>query len=336
MITRIQQTDSEQIIENDQSAARIGLGHVDSETLRTKRSPMHDSISFFHMSAIITLFSLLTGCGAFSTLPDSYHPYNAIEPDNFSHQPFNELMEHHVKDGVVNYPDIQEDLRLDTYLGEVNRLDPTTLPTRNDRLAFWINTYNAFAIKGILNGYSPKTKIGQYTYFIGEEYMVGEEAINLWSIERDILIPQFREPRIHFAIVCASHSCPKLRSFAFLPDQLDPQLNDSAKQFINDPTRNRFDQEKKIAYLSMIFDWFAEDFEGHSGSVLNYISQFVDDSTLAHELQNQTYTIEHLEYDWSLNGTPPSQQASLDKEKTDSTVETVNMNHRILSQTRPH
>ncbi|MGB0909820.1 MAG: DUF547 domain-containing protein [Nitrospirales bacterium] len=279
----------------------------------------------------MALFLSLTGCGTFSKLPESYHPYNAIKPTNFSHQPFNELTQHHVKDGAVNYPAIQEDLRLDTYLREVNRLDPTTLPTRNDRLAFWINAYNAFAIKGILNGYSPKTKFGQYTYFVGEEYMVGEEAINLWSIERDILIPQFQEPRIHFAIVCASRSCPKLRSFAFLPDQLDQQLNDSAKQFINDPSRNRFDREKKIAYLSMIFDWFAEDFEKHSGSVLNYISQFIADPTLAHELQNQSYTIKHLEYDWNLNGTPPSQGGTSDKKKKDSTVSTIIINAHVQS-----
>ena len=156
--------------------------------------------------------------------------------------------------------------------------------------------------------------------------MVGEENVNLWSIERDILIPRFREPRIHFAIVCASQSCPKLRSFAFVPDQLEQQLNDSARRFINDPTRNRFDRENKVAYLSMIFDWFAEDFEGHSGSVLKYIAQFVNDPTLAHELQNETYTIDHLEYNWNLNGTPPSQQASVNQGPLHETVATV-INH---------
>ncbi len=281
---------------------------------REKRVPSQTPRRFlFRFPSILLLMLFTTGCGTFSTLPDSYHPSNAIDPSSFNHQIFDELMKRHVEDGTVNYPGIQKDLRLEAYLRQVNRLNPNTLPSKNDRLAFWINTYNAFAIKGILNGYSPSTKLGQYTYFVGEEYMVGQEEINLWSIERDILIPRFKEPRIHFAIVCASRSCPKLRSFAFIPDQLDQQLDDSARKFINDPTRNRFDRKKKIAYLSMIFEWFSEDFEGHSGSVLNYISQFVDDPDLARELREETYSIEHLEYDWNLNGTPPSQQASLEQ-----------------------
>jgi len=103
--------------------------------------------------------------------------------------------------------------------------------------------------------------------------MVGGEALNLNNLEKNILIPDFREPRIHFAIVCASQSCPKLRSWAYTAEQLEEQLNDSARRFINDPTRNRFDQEQKVAYLSKIFDWFTEDFVARSGSLTNYVSQ---------------------------------------------------------------
>ncbi len=313
MLTWIQKTNQDQIINGDQTYDRNDVRGLDPSYMRSKQAPKNQSISFFLISTIMPLFLLLTGCGTFSTLPDSYHPTNPIAPGTFSHQLFDELMHRHVKDGVVNYPDIQSDLRLETYLREINQLDPTTLPTRNDRLAFWINTYNAFAIKGIVNGYSPKTKFGQYSYFVGEEYMVGEQEINLWSIERDILIPRFREPRIHFAIVCASRSCPKLRSFAFLPDQLDQQLNNNARQFINDPTKNRFDPEKKVAHLSMIFDWFAEDFEEHSGSVLKYISQFVNNPTIAHELQKSNYTIQYLEYNWNLNGINPTKPIAFKK-----------------------
>lgn len=262
---------------------------------------------------LILLFPIfLAGCGTFSTLPKNYHPSQPIAAQEFSHQAIDGVLRTHVNDGHVNYPGIAADPRLDTYIQEVNRLDPTTLATKKDRLAFWINVYNAFAIKGILNGYSPSTKFGQYGYFVGQAYMVGGADVNLWSIERDILIPRFTEPRIHFAIVCASQSCPKLRSWAFTPYQLDQQLNDSARRFINDPTRNFFDRDRKIAYLSKIFTWFEEDFMGHSGSVSKYISQFVNNPALARELQNETYTIKYLEYDWNLNGTPPPLQSSVD------------------------
>jgi len=129
-------------------------------------------------------------------------------------------------------------------------------------------------------------------------------------VERAILIPEFREPRIHFAIVCASRSCPKLRSWAFTADKLDQQLDDSARLFINDPSRNVFDRRQKIAHLSKIFDWFTEDFISHSGSLTKYVAQYVEDPVLAQELAQDTYQVEFLEYDWNLNGIPPQGSAS--------------------------
>ena len=206
---------------------------------------------------------------------------------------------------MVHYPNLAQNPNFVKYLEQLNHIAPTQLPTPNDRLAFWINAYNAFAIKGIVDGYSPSTFTGRYQYFVSRRYAIGGKSINLYDLEREILIPDYREPRIHFAIVCASQSCPKLRSWVFLPSQIDQQLNDSASQFINDPTRNRFDRQKKIAYLSKIFDWFTEDFVNHSGSLGNYLSQYVTDPTLAQELANDAYSIEFLNYDWSLNGISP-------------------------------
>ena len=255
-----------------------------------------------HLTVILMAFLTMVGC---STLPKEYHPSNPIIASEFSHDLFDQTLRAHVEDGFVNYPGYASDPRLTQYIEQLNRLDPTTLASKKDRLAFWINAYNAFAIKGILDGYSPKTWTGKYTYFVSRDYMVGEADVNLWSIERDILIPRFREPRIHFAIVCASRSCPKLRSFAFLPDQLEQQLDDSARLFINDPTRNLFDREQKVAHLSKIFDWFTEDFVSHAGSLTKYVAQYVDDPQLARELANDTYEVKFLEYDWNLNGTPP-------------------------------
>ena len=208
-------------------------------------------------------------------------------------------------DGVVQYPNITRDSSFTHYLEQLNHIAPTQLPTPNDRLAFWINAYNAFAVKGIVDGYSPSTFTGRYQYFISRQYAVGGQLINLYDLERELLIPDFREPRIHFAIVCASQSCPKLRSWAFTASQIDQQLDESARLFINDPTRNHFDRTKKIAYLSKIFDWFTDDFVNHSGSLTSYVAQYVDDPSLAQALATDTYTVKFLEYDWNLNGVPP-------------------------------
>src|SRR3990167_5991270 len=99
---------------------------------------------------------LLAGCSA---VPQSFHPAQSIPPDEFSHRAFDEMLQAHVNDGVVDYPGVASDARFPAYLDQLDRVDPTTLPTRRHRLVFWINAYNVFAIKGILDGYSPLTLI---------------------------------------------------------------------------------------------------------------------------------------------------------------------------------
>ncbi len=248
------------------------------------------------------LFFEFIGC---SSVPKTFSPQEPLLPETFTHQTFHEVLERHVSDGSVNYLTLASDTSFSAYLEELKHIAPQQLPTPNHRLAFWINTYNAFALKGIVDGYSPSTLSGRYTYFIARDYIVGGERLNLYDLEHEILIPAFQEPRIHFAIVCASQSCPKLQAWAYTSERIDQQLAMSAKQFINDRSHNRFDQKQKIAYLSQIFDWFEEDFVNHSGSLLDFVSQFVLDPALADDLRHSPYTIEFLEYDWELNGIPP-------------------------------
>jgi hypothetical protein len=248
----------------------------------------------------------LAGC---TITPRTFQPADPIAPELVSHQTWDRIVQAHIHDGQVDYPAIQDGGRLDGYLGELNRIDPTTLPTRQHQLAFWINAYNAFAVKGILDHYLPTTLWGRYRYFVGQDYRVGGVTINLYDLERQVLIEQFHEPLMHFAIVCASISCPKLQPWAYQPDQLGRQLDRVARSFINDPTRNRFDRTQKVASLSMIFQWFEKDFADAAGSVLAYISSYVDDPELAKELTQPGYRIEYLDYDWSLNGIPPKEIA---------------------------
>lgn len=256
-----------------------------------------------NLNLTLTALLLVAGC---STVPRAFNPLDPVAPKEFSHQVFHEVLRAHVEQGVVNYPAIAADRGLERYIQQLDRIDPSRFPTRQDRLVFWINAYNAFAIKGILDGYSPLTLFGRYRYFIGRAYQVGGQSINLYDLEREVLIPDFREPRIHFAIVCASSSCPRLQSWAYAADKLEEQLEQSAREFINDPTRNRFDREGKVAHLSMIFRWFEEDFVAHSGSLLNYVRRYVADPDLARELESTPYTVQFLEYDWRLNGPPPA------------------------------
>jgi hypothetical protein len=239
---------------------------------------------------------------ACSSAPRSFAPLEPISLSEFSSQYFDEVLHAHVKDGLVNYPAIAQDDRLQLFIWQLDRFNPNMLPSRQHSLAFWINVYNAFAMKGIIDGYSPQTVWGRYRYFISRDYYVGGRPVNLYSLEHDLLIPDFRDPRIHFAIVCASRSCPKLASGVYSPDRVDEQLDDSARIFINDPTKNRFDSIQKIAYLSKIFDWFEKDFVAHSGSLLKYVAQYVTDPKVARDLKTNRYRVEFVDYDWTLNG----------------------------------
>ena len=256
--------------------------------------------------SVAVMLLVVTGCSA---IPAKFTPVNPILPAEFSHGLFEQVLESHVQDGVVDYPAIQTDSRFTAYLTQLDRVAPDTFATRHKQLAFWINAYNAFAVKGILDHYSPTTYVGRYRYFIGRDYRVGGATINLYDLERQVLIKQFREPLIHFAIVCASASCPKLQSWAYQPELLERQLDRVARAFINDPTRNRFDRKKRVASVSKIFDWFEADFVAAAGSLLAYVARYVDDPTLAKELTQPGYQVEFLDYDWSLNGIPPKEVA---------------------------
>ncbi|NIR28286.1 MAG: DUF547 domain-containing protein [Gammaproteobacteria bacterium] len=220
------------------------------------------------------------------------------------HRTFDAVLADHAQDGRVDYPGIAADPRFERYLGQLARVRPEDLPSREARLAYWINAYNAFAIKGILDGHSPGTFFGRIGYFKLTEYRAGGREIDLYDLERKVLIPM-GEPRIHFAIVCASSSCPRLPSEAYVPERLEQQLERSARHFINDPSRNRFDTEAGVAHLSKIFDWFEEDFAGAAGSVAAYVARYVENEKVAQALREGRLEIRHLRYDWSLNGMPP-------------------------------
>lgn len=235
----------------------------------------------------------------FSVLAQSSNSNDAL------HKDFSTLLTEHVKDGVVNYAGFKTDQRFTSYLSLLKQTNPDTFTTDEEKLAFWINAYNALAIKGILDGLSPSSFLGRISYFKTTDYEVGGRTINLYDLERDIIIP-FKEPRIHFAIVCASISCPKLRAEAYVATSLEQQLNDNAIDFINDDSKNNFDTKKKSANVSKIFDWFKKDFKQHSGSVQEYISQYVKDDSHKQALKTKQYKIKNLKYDWNLNGIPAS------------------------------
>ena len=213
------------------------------------------------------------------------------------------LQDHVSAAGVVNYPGIKGDPRLAEYLDYLALADPDAFATDQERLAFWINAYNALAIKGILDGLSPDGLLARVIFFRTTDYTLAGRQINLYDLERDIIIP-FNEPRIHFAINCASASCPILGAEPYTADRLEAQLAAATRAFINNPTKNRFDLAANTASISKIFDWFQADFERAAGSVQKYLADYVADPEAALHLARDGFEVRYLDYDWSLNGAP--------------------------------
>jgi hypothetical protein len=216
--------------------------------------------------------------------------------------PFDALLRANVKAGVVNYPGFQDNAAFRQYIDDLGK--PARLDGKPETLAYYINAYNALAIEGILQGLSPSSLLGRARYFRFKEWPLNGQSITLEDLENKILKP-LGEPRIHFAIVCASKSCPFLRSEAYTSARLDAQLDEQARQFVNDPFRNRFDKTTRTANLSEIFKWHAEDFRAPGGSPQKYIARYVADPDMAQALASDAYKVEWIDYDWNLNGTPP-------------------------------
>jgi hypothetical protein len=221
---------------------------------------------------------------------------------------YNTLLQTYVNDeGLVNYKAWKansDDLaKLQGYLDELTASDPSTL-TGAEQLAFWINAYNASALYEVLQRYPvesirPNTLgvIPERSFFVDEKHVVGGKNYSLDGIENDVL-RTLGEPRIHFAINCASTSCPKLLNEAYDARKLNGQLDRQGQAFVNDPTRNTFDVSTNSAKLSKIFDWFEGDFE-NKGGVAAFLVTFAEGD--AKTVLENSATIEYLSYDWSLN-----------------------------------
>jgi hypothetical protein len=180
--------------------------------------------------------------------------------------------------------------------------------SRAERLAFWINAYNAFAVQLILDHYpiSSIRRIGWLPSaafrrkFIPMPQLKGRN-VSLDDIEHGTLRADFREPRIHFALVCASRGCPALRAEAYRGSVLDRQLDDQARGFLRDASKNQFDPATRTLHLSPIFDWFRADFEVAAGSVPAYVAPYLGDPRAA----EPEVRVAFLKYDWSLNDQAP-------------------------------
>lgn len=196
------------------------------------------------------------------------------------------------KEGNVNYAQWKKDTtELDNYISSLEENPPAQYWSKNDSLAYFINAYNAVTVKLILDNYPLKSIRKLITPWRFKRFNLMGEKVSLNHIEHDIL-RKMGEPRIHFAINCASASCPKLSNKAFYPHTIKKQLEAVTKDFINDEKRNIIG-EKEMS-VSRIFQWFAEDF-GTKKERHAFIRQY------AQKPVAKNAKVRFLNYDWSLN-----------------------------------
>jgi hypothetical protein len=203
----------------------------------------------------------------------------------------------------VHYQGLKkEESVLDKYLKVIEEVDSKIL-SRDEQFAFYVNAYNAWTIKLILSAYPGVKSIKELGSIFKSPWKrkicrIDGGVITLDSIEHDILRPVFKDPRVHFAINCAAKSCPPLRSEPYRGSELDQQLDEMTRAFINDLESNRL--EDFTLYVSSIFKWFAEDFNKDViGFFLKYAQGNLKEQLEAHK---EKIKVTYLDYDWSLNG----------------------------------
>ena len=218
------------------------------------------------------------------------------------HSLYASLLNRHLQNGAVDYSGFQKDeTLLDRYLEQLAEIDPQSL-SADERFAFYVNAYNAWTIKLILSRYPEIDSIKALGSLFQSPWKkklarIDGQLLTLDQIEHDILRKQFGDPRVHFAVNCASQGCPPLQPEPFTGSRLDEQLNRAARAFINDPDYNRL--EGRILWVSKIFDWFAEDFKN---DIIGYFITFAE-PPLKDRLQKNRdrIRVKYLDYDWSLN-----------------------------------
>jgi len=256
----------------------------------------------------VSFLALCAALGHAKTLPD--------------HALFDAIVAEYTRDGLVDYAALVEHReRLDAYLDELGRVSPADLEitSRDVRLAFWINAYNACALRLVVDHYPierragvagltsrlvgvPANSIRQIPDTWTRQFCrIAQRERSLDGIEHGVLRPM-GEPRIHFAVNCASRSCPVLAGTAYRGDRLDAQLDEAVRRFMGDSTHFLLEAGgHPTLRVSKVLDWYKEDFGGTAGVVAFFQRYAKPEQTAV--LEPGSVRVEYLEYDWTLNDT---------------------------------
>jgi len=277
----------------------------------------------------IFFLSVIIFSGCATIRPDLPQDEAALHQEKiFSHDQFDAVLARSVDNqGRIDYSFLKEKhLDLDAYLHQVAAFSPDShpelFPTQDHKLAYWINAYNAYVIKAVLVHFPIKSVLDiepptllfflpdTTGFFFFQRFEFGGKTTNLYYLENKVIRKRFQDTRTHFAVNCASISCPYLPNKAFTGDLLDDQLQDETLKFLSQDRNVRIEHENKTIWLSSIFKWYESDFKDPSEQNqqkegLPLISYILNHSPpdKADELKKVAgqYAIEFVPYDWMLN-----------------------------------
>ena len=205
-------------------------------------------------------------------------------------------------EGLVDYKSIKDNPWLQEQL-KLSRTADLSKFTWEEKFAFWLNAYNLLTLNGVLIELekNPKWKgntnyLKKIKFFYLRRFKVAGKKLNLYNLENKILRNKFQDPRIHFAINCASKSCPILPGKLFQAENLSEYLENLTYSFINDPSHVHYDSKTQTLYLNPIFKWYKKDFDS-KGGIRTFISKYlsIDKESLLNA------SIKYLIYDWTIN-----------------------------------
>jgi hypothetical protein len=233
-----------------------------------------------------------------------------VSMDDVDHSSYNALLKTYVDgDGYVDYTawkrSDQDRRALLSYLDTLSRATPSKRASREAQLAFWINAYNAVTIEGILQEYPTTSirkhtsKLGGYNIWKNLPLLVGNRPYSLDDIEHKVL-RKMDEPRIHFAIVCAAVSCPRLLNEAYTAKELDSQLAGNSRDFFSRSQNLQVDRRSGTIYVSSIIKWFGGDFGSSQIERFTYLKPYIPKNAQSLAADPQT-SVRYLDYNWNLN-----------------------------------
>lgn len=244
-----------------------------------------------------------------------------VSMDRISHDTWDGLLQKYVDEkGRVDYrswtASAADKQALDSYLRQLSAASRNLPAKRQSQLAFWINAYNAVTVKGILREY-PTSSIRNHTakivgYNIWHDLLltVGNTQVSLDTIEHKIL-RKMNEPRIHFAIVCASKSCPRLLNQSYTSDKLATQLTKNAENFFSDSANFQYDAQTNRFRLTSILKWFGEDFGANQPARLKAISAYLPTDAARSAANSGTVRVSFVKFDWGLNEQQTAREPAL-------------------------